>query len=62
MQLDSLLAYLEGHFPLHRVEPFFLVQVQMQRRSTWKEMGVFHDEEAAGGFTGGHLKENGAEP
>jgi hypothetical protein len=62
MQLDPLVAHLEGHFSFHHVEPFFLIQVEMQRRSTRKEMGVLHNEEAAGGFTGRHLEENRAEP
>jgi hypothetical protein len=43
MQLEPLLAYLKGHFPLHDVEPFLLIQVQMQRRSPRKVMGLLHD-------------------
>ncbi len=58
MQVDSLLADLEDHFSFHHVEPFLLAQVQMEGWATRKEVRVLYDEQAAGGFTGGHLKEN----
>jgi hypothetical protein len=60
--MNPLLAYLEGHFAFHHVEPFLLIQVQVKRRPAWEEMGVLHDEQAARGFGGGYLEENGAEP
>ena len=58
MQVDPLLAYLKDHFAFHYVEPFLLTQVQVEGRATWEEVRVLHDEQAAGGFTGGHLEEN----
>jgi hypothetical protein len=58
MQMDPLLAYLEDHFPFHYIEPFLLIQVQVEGRATWQEVGVLYDEQAAGGFTGGHLEKD----
>ncbi len=58
LQVDPLLAYLESHFAIHHVEPFLLIQVQVQGRPTWEEVRVLHDEQAAGGFIGRHLEEN----
>jgi hypothetical protein len=60
MQVDPLLAYLEDRFAFHHVEPFLLAQVEVEGRATWKEVGVLDDEQAAGGFAGGHLEEDGA--
>jgi hypothetical protein len=34
----------------------------MEGWATREEMGVLYDEEASGGFTGGHLEEDRAEP
>jgi hypothetical protein len=56
--MNPLLAHLESHLPFHHIEPFLLIQVQVEGRPTWEEVGVLHDEESAVGFTGGHLEQN----
>jgi hypothetical protein len=56
--MDPLLTDLEGHFPFHYVEPLLLTKVEVERRATREEVGVLHDEDAAGGFTGGDLEED----
>lgn len=55
-QLNPLLTYLEDHFPLHDVEPFLLVEMQVEGRPTRKEMRVLYDEEACGSLAGRHLE------
>ena len=61
MKVQPLLANLKRHFPFHDVEPFLLIQVQVQRRATRQEMLVLDDEESASRLTGGDFEEERAE-
>ncbi len=62
VQLQPLLAHLKNQLPIHHVEPFLLMQVEVQRRSARQQMCVLHHEEAAGGFAGWHFEENRTKP
>jgi hypothetical protein len=61
VQVQPLFAHLEGHFPLHHIEPFLLVEVHVQVRPARHHMLVFHEEERTAGFAAAHLEEKRAE-
>jgi hypothetical protein len=59
MQVQPLLAQLKGHLSLHHVEPFVLIQVQVQGRAARPQMRVLHNEQPAAGFIGSHFDGKG---
>jgi hypothetical protein len=57
----AVFADLKDDVALDDVEPLLLMEVQVKRRTTFYEIGVFDDEEAAGCFAGGNFEEYLAE-
>ncbi len=59
MQPLAAFTNLKENLALNNVEPFFLLQVEMQGWSALDEVGVFNDEHAIAGFAGQDLEEDG---
>src|SRR5580658_2181790 len=60
-QFLAAVADLEEHFALDNVEPFLLVEMQVQRRAAFHQVDVLDEEQTAARIARNNLEEDGAE-